>query len=105
MNKLKEFWRKLKYWQKGGLIGILVPSIFLLVSLIVPSSLEIVSFTIGMGFILLNYWLGVPISYFTNCMGESCWGYWFYISFIFSIIEFFFIGVLISWLIKKLKNE
>ena len=103
--KLKKIWGRLPYWCKGGIKGVLVPIIFFLVSLITPRSLETVGFTIGMVFILLNYWLGIPISHFTNCLGENCWGYWFYTSFIFSLVEFFFIGSMISWLIKKLKNE
>ena len=102
---LKKWWRKLDYWKKGGIISALIPLILFLISFIIPKQLEIVSFGIGISFILFNYWLGPSISYFTNCLGENCWGYWFYVSFICSILEFFLIGALISWIIKKLKNE
>ena len=105
MKKFKEWWKGLSYWKKGGIIGASIPIILFLVTLILPRPFQIVGYAIGISFIFLNYWLGRPISHFTNCLGENCWGYWFYVSFIFSIFEFFLIGALISLLIKRLKNE
>ena len=100
----KDSWRNVKFWIKGGILGSLIPIFLFFIFLIVPKDLEVVKYTIGIGFMLLNYWLSRPISHFTNCLGENCWVYWFYISFIISIIEFFIIGVLLSHIIKKIKK-
>lgn len=34
MNKIKKFWRKLKYWQKGALVGVIYSLILIVIGIV-----------------------------------------------------------------------
>jgi hypothetical protein len=101
--KLKTWWQGLKYWQKGGIIGALVPIILLALSFFCVSIIsgdESIFCTIPL----------VPISFFFvfdilvrfDFLPNKIVMIFYYL---FSIVIYFLIGALIGLIIGKLKKK
>lgn len=99
----KKRWKNWPYWLKGGTISIFIPIFFILI-LDIESLIDISNFIVIL-FIFLNFWLFLPIEYFTGCIGDNCLRYVYYFSFILVLIEFFIIGAIIGSMIGKIRSK
>ncbi|MBI2657789.1 hypothetical protein HYX08_03805 [Candidatus Woesearchaeota archaeon] len=101
MKKIKQFWKELKYWQKGATIGLLIGIIYIIYlfsTLLLITHKEI--------FAPLND----LILYFPREIGDIAFECWFcnsllaFIS-ILSIIQFTLFGALIGLIMGKIKKK
>ena len=99
--KVKQFWKKLKYWQKGGIDGLIVGIIY-------------VMYLWGTLLLIIHKEIFAPLNdlilYFPREIGDivfECW--WCNSLFVFvtilSVIQFALIGAFIGLIIGKLKKK
>lgn len=111
MKKIRNWLKEAPYEIKGGLLGAIISIIlYLLVYFLFEiknyfdySIFETIAYTIIIFiFIMPNIWIGY---FMENCLGEECLGSIFKIAIIPGIIEFFILGALIAWLIKRKRGK
>ena len=103
MKKLKTWWRGLKYWQKGGMIGALIPIILILVSLFCVSVIsgdESIYCTIP--FFLISFFFVLDILVIFDFLPNQIIMIFYYLS---SIVIYSVIGALIGLIIEKIKRK
>ena len=93
----------MKAWIKGGLIGGLAGAFLWLLSLTIElfSSFSSLVFFHNLTIRNLIMFLGSPLCY----LGEGRGYCWLYIGHILNIILFFVAGVLVAWIIGKIKAK
>lgn len=96
MKKLKKFWSKLKYWQKGGLIGFLLGVVYLF--FLFPNDYIFGKYTYGVLFYLGETFCGDEGTFFFGIICELG------IMFAYFLV-YIIIGALIGLIIKKLKKK
>jgi len=86
----------MKSWLKGGIIGVIT-------SLLI--TLGIVIFAPAVSFLSLEFLFPNELCYFiTHCSGEGCIACT-YLNPLVMFIELFLIGVVIGWIVGKVKNR
>lgn len=97
MKKIKQFWKNLKYWQKGGIIGLVIGLLL---------STELGAEIIGGVFWILSYTLVCGLIYLTseNLFGK-CANIILKLDVMFLPLLFGIIGTLIGFIIEKLKKR
>lgn len=108
MKNIKQFWKKLKYWQKGGVIGIFFYGLYITELLILAPIVGLK--TEGALYQLVNffeYTLGLPnlisveIVNFFGCHTSPCFLYVLLLNF----VTFPIIWIIIWFLIGKIKKK
>ena len=97
-----EFWKKLKYWQKGGVIGVLLSFVLPIIFLITFETIYFVS-----NLILKMYYVPHAFSQFI-LEGLSCnWCLYenLFLELLFGTLQFILLGTLIGLIIGKFKNQ
>lgn len=99
MKKIKQFWNKLRYWQKGGIIGLLVGIIYIIY--LFSTTLLIREIFAPLNDLILH---------FPRVIGDIVFECWFCNSLlvfiaILSITQFALIGALIGLIIGKVKKK
>lgn len=99
--KITDKWKNLPYWIRGGIIGIVIAIILSLIVILFREFDNPITFFVGLGILFVNLWF----AYLINCRFESCLIANLYIFMILFIIESFLIGVIIGWVVGKIKNK
>ena len=108
MQKLKNFWNKLEYWQKGGIIGIFFYGLYIAELIILASIVGLK--TEGALYQLVNffeYTLGLPnlisvkLVNFFGCYTSPCLLY----VLLLNLVTFPIIWIIILFIISKIKKK
>jgi len=87
------------WWLKWGFLGIIFGIIFVLFIFSIPGADYWATFFLYPGFLL------GPIIKLLPCSGEECWGWFIVLGILVTLFAFFLVGVLIGWVVKKIKNR
>lgn len=115
MEKLKKFWGKLKYWQKGGIIGFLLGISYLILfwlSVYLTFLFPNIDPDNDLFFRILLYpvlMLGILpamlLTIFPVCEGQSCLDFIRLVGPLISIVSLSLLGALIGFIIGKIKKK
>src|SRR3989344_3029948 len=98
--KIKDWWKRRKYWQKGGIIGFIVGILIPVIWFIAPMIFEgYIALILGSGYILSHYLYSLFVG---GCSEFSCLPALLFVPFSYAFIGII-IGILIQLIIKLFK--